>query len=101
MTEFTQRVLEIIRAIPPGRVKTYGQIAREAGSPRGARQVVRILSAMSAKHQLPWQRVVNAKGEINQQEPGRSLQIQLLRSEGVVVVGNKVSLRDFQAFGGD
>ena len=64
MNPFTERVMEIIQAIPQGKVMTYGQIAKEAGSPRGARQVVRILHTMSAKHNLPWHRVINIKGEI-------------------------------------
>lgn len=66
MTPFTQDVVTIIRAIPAGRVATYGQIARLAGNPRAARQVVRILHSMSQAERLPWHRVVNAKGEISQ-----------------------------------
>lgn len=97
MTPFTEQVLTIIKAIPQGKVKTYGQIASEAGSPRGARQVVRILSSMGDKYNLPWHRVINSKGEINLKEPGKSLQIQLLESEGIVVIGNKVDLKVFQA----
>ncbi|TQR16384.1 MGMT family protein [Psychrobacillus soli] len=64
MNPFTERVIQIVKAIPAGKVMTYGQIAKEAGSPRGARQVVRILHTMSAKHNLPWHRVINIKGEI-------------------------------------
>ncbi|WP_144510716.1 MGMT family protein [Bacillus sp. FJAT-22090] len=64
MNPFTEQVIRIIKSIPTGKVMTYGQIAKIAGSPRGARQVVRILHSMSAKHQLPWHRVVNIKGEI-------------------------------------
>lgn len=64
MRPFTQRAVEIISQIPAGTVMTYGQIAGLAGSPRGARQVVRILHAMSKKHNLPWHRVINAKGMI-------------------------------------
>jgi len=64
MNNFTHRALVIIKNIPVGTVMTYGQIARLAGSPRGARQVVRILHSMSEKHGLPWHRVINAKGEI-------------------------------------
>ena len=52
MNPFTERVIQIIKSIPAGKVMTYGQIAKEAGSPRGARQVVRILHTMSAKHKL-------------------------------------------------
>ncbi|WP_026905831.1 MGMT family protein [Paucisalibacillus globulus] len=64
MTHFTEEVINIIKNIPEGKVMTYGQIARLAGSPRAARQVVRILHSMSKKHQLPWHRVINAKGQV-------------------------------------
>lgn len=64
MTPFTEEVIRIIKNIPKGKVMTYGQIAGEAGSPRGARQVVRILHSMSEKYNLPWHRVINAKGEL-------------------------------------
>lgn len=64
MTLFTERVIFIIQSIPSGKVMTYGQIAALAGNPHGARQVVRVLHSMSRKHQLPWHRVINAKGEI-------------------------------------
>ncbi|TRZ36578.1 MGMT family protein [Niallia circulans] len=85
MTPFTKKVMEIIQSIPTGKVMTYGQIARIAGSPRGARQVVRILHSSSQKYQLPWHRVVNAKGAIViKAEEGNSLQKQLLEEEGVV-----------------
>jgi methylated-DNA-protein-cysteine methyltransferase-like protein len=65
---------------------TYGQIAKVAGSARAARQVVRILHSLSASHQLPWHRVVNAKGEIAlKDEESRSLQTLYLHNEGVVL----------------
>ncbi|KPV60450.1 DNA methyltransferase [Paenibacillus sp. A3] len=89
MNPFTQRVIKIIQGIPEGHVMTYGQIAGLAGSPRGARQVVRILHSSSGKHGLPWHRVVNARGEIGiQQEDGRILQMLYLRGEGVEVADN-------------
>lgn len=89
MNPFSQRVIEIIQGIPEGYVMTYGQIAGLAGSPRGARQVVRILHSSSGKHGLPWHRVVNARGEIGiQQEEGRMLQMLYLRGEGVEVADN-------------
>lgn len=63
---------------------TYGQIAKLAGSPRGARQVVRILHTMSKKYKLPWHRVINAKGEIGlKDDESFSVQKLLLESEGV------------------
>ncbi|WP_379158502.1 MGMT family protein [Paenibacillus sp. sgz5001063] len=85
MTPFTQKVITVIRSIPEGYVMTYGEIARAAGSPRGARQVVRILHSMSRKYKLPWHRVVNVKGEIalTDDESG-SLQRLYLQGEGII-----------------
>lgn len=63
---------------------TYGQIAKSAGSPRGARQVVRILHTMSHKYDLPWHRVVNIKGELSiPDDESRFLQKILLDEEGI------------------
>ncbi|WP_029333234.1 MGMT family protein [Exiguobacterium oxidotolerans] len=93
MTPFTQDVVALIRAIPAGRVATYGQIARLAGNPRAARQVVRILHSMSQAERLPWHRVVNAKGEISQ-----GIEQQLaLEAEGIIFQSDgKLVLPDYQ-----
>lgn len=98
MTPFTERVLQVIRSIPEGKVMTYSQVARRAGSPRAARQVVRILHAMSSKHRLPWHRVLNVRGEIAiQDDEGAQLQQFLLVSEGIHVTDElTVSLADYQ-----
>lgn len=84
MNYFTKMAIFIIKTIPPGRVMTYGQIARAAGSPRGARQVVRILHSMSEKHHLPWHRVVNSKGELGFRDEEMFItQKSLLEFEGI------------------
>jgi methylated-DNA-protein-cysteine methyltransferase related protein len=86
MQPFTERVVNIIKNIPEGKVMTYGQIAKEAGSPRAARQVVRALHSMSRKHRLPWHRVVNSKGQIAlQDDESYNEQLFSLESEGVQV----------------
>jgi len=81
---FHQRVIEVIKKIPRGKVATYGQIAAYAGNPRGARQVVRALHSSSRKHNLPWHRVVNSKGRISLR-PGDGYEKQkaLLKEEGI------------------
>lgn len=92
MTKFTEDVLEIIKMIPKGKVMTYGQIAALANSPRGARQVSRILHSMSEKHNLPWHRVINSKGSISLTgEPG-FIQGQMLAREGIEVINKKIDL---------
>ncbi|MEK5252375.1 MGMT family protein [Paenibacillus sp. FSL F4-0125] len=85
MTPFTEQVIRIIQSIPEGKVMTYGGIARAAGSPRGARQVVRILHSMSRKYKLPWHRVINAKGMISlTEDESSSLQKLYLQEEGII-----------------
>jgi methylated-DNA-protein-cysteine methyltransferase-like protein len=94
---FTTRVVSVIKAIPTGRVATYGQVAALAGSPRGARQVVRILHTQSRKHGLPWHRVINARGLISLPE-GRGYELQrgLLEAEGVQFEGERIELKTWR-----
>ncbi|MBE5098840.1 MGMT family protein [Priestia aryabhattai] len=83
---FTERAVALIKQIPSGKVMTYGQIADLAGSPRGARQVVRVLHSMSKKHDLPWHRVINSKGEIGfKDEEMYVVQKLSLEAEGILV----------------
>lgn len=98
MTPFTENVLKIIKGIPEGKVMTYGQIARLAGSARAARQVVRILHSMSKKHHLPWHRVVNSKGQIGlKDEESVQEQILSLEAEGIEFgVHNQIDLNRYQ-----
>jgi len=95
---FTAEVVRILQEIPEGRVVTYGQVARLAGSPRAARQVVRILHTMSEKHSLPWHRVVNIRGEIAvPDEDSKELQRMLLRGEGVKFLADgRIDLAQFE-----
>ncbi len=81
---FFQRIKDIIKNIPEGKVATYGQIAAYAGDPRGARQVVWVLRSSSQKDNLPWHRVINRKGRISLR-PGQGYEDQkaLLEEEGV------------------
>ena len=86
MTDTTLRIIEVIKAIPKGKVSSYRDVALAAGLPNGARQTVRVLHSLSEKYNLPWQRVIRSDGKIALKEgEGRELQIALLRSEGVEV----------------
>lgn len=97
MQVFTEKVISVIKSIPEGYVMTYGQIARVAGNPRSARQVARILHSMSRKHELPWHRVINAKGEISIKEEALYFEQKLtLEMEGIVFSEGKVDLPTYQ-----
>ena len=63
--DFERRVMAVIRAIPRGKVATYGQVAALAGNHRAARQVARVLHSSSEKQGLPWHRVINSRGGIS------------------------------------
>ena len=96
--EFERRVKGLIKAIPRGRVATYGQIAALAGNYRGARQVVRVLHASSGKDGLPWHRIINSRGRIGLPK-GRGFETQrrLLLAEGVRCdASGRVDLGHFQ-----
>ena len=91
-SEFTLKVIRTLKSVPEGKVITYGDLAALAGSPRGARQVVRILNAMSKSHLLPWHRVIGAGGKILLQGEGAVQQEALLEAEGVEVIAGRVDM---------
>lgn len=97
MTPFTEKVIAIMKSIPSGQVMTFGQVAELAGNKRGARQVVRILHSMSKKYDIPWHRIINAKGEIAiKDEEGKFTQKEKLTAEGIKLMDNgKVSLMNY------
>jgi methylated-DNA-protein-cysteine methyltransferase related protein len=84
-SEFRKRIYGVVAAIPEGRVATYGQVAALAGRPGAARQVGYALAAAPRAMQLPWQRVINAKGEISPRADSADQDYQrvLLEAEGV------------------
>jgi methylated-DNA-protein-cysteine methyltransferase related protein len=93
---FFDQVYEAVRAIPRGRVLTYGQVARLLGVPRGARAVGWALRGLPARLEarVPWHRVVAAGGRIAERAGGGPLrQRRRLRAEGVSFRGGRVDLR--------
>ena len=85
---FHDRVYEVVRRVPPGRVATYGDVACALGARSVARHVGYALASLPPdRADVPWHRVVNAKGRLSFRSHGdRSTdQILLLTSEGVPV----------------
>ena len=82
---FFQQVHRLVRLIPSGKVATYGQIARLLGNPRAARMVGWAMHSIPKGSDVPWQRVVNARGTISldARGPGGAIQRALLEAEGI------------------
>ena len=94
-----QKIYEVVRRIPRGRVATYGQIAELAGLEGRARQVGYALHALPSGTALPWHRVINARGEISARSGSDwgELQRLLLEGEGVRFDGDgRVDLSRFR-----
>jgi len=89
---FFERVYEIARQIPEGRVTSYGAIAKALGTARSARMVGWAMNAAHSKEDVPAHRVVNRKGLLTGKFhfDGTNLMQQLLESEGIEVVNNQI-----------
>jgi methylated-DNA-protein-cysteine methyltransferase-like protein len=93
------RIYDAVRRIPRGRVSTYGDVAVAAGLSGHARQVGYALAALEPDSDVPWHRVVNAKGRISPRGGDRSvesLQRALLRSEGVRFRADGIDLKRYR-----
>ncbi len=87
---FFEKVYEILKQIPQGKVVTYGQIAYAIGAPRCARQVGYALHVNPQPFVIPCHRVVNRFGRLAPAFAfgGEEVQAELLRKEGVAVDEN-------------
>jgi len=94
---FFERVYEIARKIPYGRVTTYGAIAKYLGAARSARMVGWAMNASHNDPSVPAHRVVNRVGLLSGKHhfQGTNLMQQLLENEGVLVKDNLV--QDFDS----
>ena len=95
-----RRIYAQVARIPRGRVATYGQIAALAGLGGQARLVGYALHALPDDTELPWQRVVNARGEVSaRSDPNghEAVQRVILQDEGIVFdARGRISLPGFQ-----
>lgn len=89
---FFERVYDVARQIPEGKVTSYGAIAKAIGAARSARMVGYAMNASHTMDDIPAHRVVNRNGLLTGKFhfDGTNLMQQLLESEGIKVVENKI-----------
>ncbi len=89
--DINHRIWQVVALIPPGKVTSYGEVARRAGLPGAARRVGRALKGLPSDTRIPWHRVVNAQGRISLPEGSASQYTQRdrLEAEGVTFRSNK------------
>lgn len=93
MSDFFNRVYEVAKLIPPGRVSSYGAIARYLGSPGAARMVGWAMNACSSHHEfVPAHRVVNRSGLLTAKYhfDTPNAMAELLEAEGLKVEDNQI-----------
>jgi len=95
---FRNKVYEITKEIPRGKVATYGQIARLSGKPNASRAVGQLMRNNPHAPIVPCHRVVGFDGRLTGYSDGNgvSTKKQMLLDEGVVFIGEKVDLLRFQ-----
>ena len=91
MTFFQEKVLEIVRRIPKGKVLSYKQVARLAGKPGAFRAVGNILNR-NRSPKIPCYRVVRSNGKIGGYNKGIKNKIALLKKENIIIYYGKIAL---------
>ncbi len=89
---FFERVYEIVRQIPEGKVTSYGAIAKALGAAGSARMVGWAMNASHNLEDVPAHRVVNRIGMLSGKHhfEGTNLMQQLLENEGIIVIDNQI-----------
>ena len=82
MPTFTDKVLNMVKKIPKGKVLSYAEIAKKAGSPGAYRAVGSILKKNYNKD-IPCHRVIKSNGDCGQYNRGKEEKVRKLREEGV------------------
>ncbi|MEM8808834.1 MAG: MGMT family protein [Cyanobacteria bacterium P01_G01_bin.38] len=93
------KIYDVVRKIPHGKVATYGQVAELAGLFGKPRVVGYALYRVAPDDGVPWHRVINAKGEVSQsafRDGNDDLQRVLLEEEGIVFEKNKVDFTEYR-----
>lgn len=93
------KIYDVVKLIPYGQVATYGQVADLAGLIGKPRVVGYALFRVTSTADIPWHRVINAKGEVSRsslRDGNDDLQQLLLQKEGIIFVKGKLNLTQYR-----
>lgn len=83
MTDFSQKVYEVVRKIPAGQTLTYKEVAERAGSPKAFRAVGNILSK-NYDQSIPCHRVIRSDGKSGGYNRGAAEKVRILKVEKIL-----------------
>ncbi len=93
------KIYDVVKLIPYGQVATYGQVADLAGLMGKPRVVGYALFRVTANTDIPWHRVVNAKGAVSRsslRDGNDDMQELLLKEEGIAFIKGKLDLKKYR-----
>ena len=93
------KIYDVVKLIPYGKVATYGQVADLAGLMGKPRVVGYALFRVTKETNIPWHRVVNAKGEVSRsslRDGNDDLQQRMLEAEGIVFDKKKIDFKKYR-----
>ncbi len=94
--QFSLRVYELALSIPPGRVTTYGAIAKAAGGgAMASRSITSILSKAPNPRAIPWHRIVYAGGKVWLDSEHETTRLKMYKKEGIEITA-KGKIKDFE-----
>jgi methylated-DNA-[protein]-cysteine S-methyltransferase len=95
MSEFQDRVLELVAMVPKGKVATYKELARAMGCPRAYRAVANALAKNPQPIKIPCHRVVRSNSKIGGYRLGSRRKVELLIRGGIQIKNSKVDLEKY------
>lgn len=96
MTEFEQKVLQLVKKIPRGRVTTYKLLGNKLGNVRLARPIGNALNKNEKLIKIPCHRVIKSNGHVGGYKLNIGRKIKLLREEGIKIKNKRIN--NFVAF---
>ena len=87
---FSEKVLELTKKIPEGKVATYGDIARALGNPKASRAVGSALNKNKYPIIIPCHRIIKSTGNVGGYSAGKEKKLALLKKEGIPIKEGKI-----------